>query len=72
MKEHLPSVTTPFPPAIDEENTAAIAQIQAWSREEATEDPQEIRKAEADLRELLFSLNRNRIDSGEHPLFPET
>ncbi len=60
-----------FSSAIDEENAAAIAQIQAWGIEEATDDPEEIRQAGADLKELIFSLNRNRIESGERPLFPE-
>ncbi len=71
VKEHLPIVVTTPAQVIDEENAAAIAQIQAWGREEATDDPEEIRQAEADLKELMFSLNRNRIDSGERSLFPE-
>ncbi len=58
-------------PVIDEENAAAIAQLRAWVREEATDDPEEIRQSEADLNELILNLNRNRIDSGERPLFPE-
>lgn len=70
VKEHLPSVATAPAQAIDEENAAAIAQIQAWGREEATDDPEEIRQSEADLNELILNLNRNRIESGERPLLP--
>ena len=70
VKKHLPFVATTPAPAIDEENAAAIAQIQAWAREEATDDPEEIRQSEADLNELILNLNRNRIESGDRPLLP--
>ncbi len=73
INEHLPPVETVSAapaPAVDEENAAAIAQLQAWAREEATDDPEEIRQSEAELAELLHNLNRNRIESGERPLFP--
>ena len=70
VKEHLPSIAITPAQAIDEENAAAIAQIQAWGREEATDDPEEIRQSEADLSELILNLNRNRIESGERPLLP--
>jgi len=67
-----PTEEAKFYLAIDEENAAAIAQIEAWKKEEASDDPDEIRRAEADLNELILNLNRNRIESGERPLFPET
>ena len=69
VKEHLPPVQIAAS-VRDEENAAAIAQLQAWLKEEATDDPEEIRKAEAEVNELMESLNRNRIESGERPLFP--
>ncbi len=34
-------------------------------------DPEENARAEADLAELHENLNRNRIEAGERPLFPE-
>lgn len=70
VKEHLPSPSAAPAPAIDEENAAAIAQLQAWKKEEASNNPDEIRQAEADLNELILNLNRNRIESGERPLLP--
>ncbi len=48
-------------PGLDKENVAAIAQLQAWRNEEATDDPEEVRRAEAELRELMQGLNRNRL-----------
>ena len=69
VTEHLPPLGTSTP-VIDSENAAAIAQLQAWRKEEATHDPEEIRQAEVELNELMHNLNRNRIESGERPLFP--
>jgi len=61
IQEHLPLAAATALPTVDDENTAAIAQLRAWRKEEATDDPEEIRRAEADLRELMQALNRNRI-----------
>jgi len=49
---------------------SAIAYLQQKLERDATDDPEEIRKAEADVDELIQNLNRNRIDSGERPIFP--
>lgn len=70
VAEHLPTVPTESTPAIDSENAAAIVLLQSWMKEEATDDPEEILQAEEDLNELLQNLNKNRIESGERPLFP--
>jgi hypothetical protein len=69
VKDHLPLVQTVSAPAVSKENTAAIAQLQAWLDEEATDDPGEIRQAEDELRELMQNLNRNRTATGERPVF---
>ncbi len=68
VKEHLPPAE-PTAPAIDEKKAAAIALLESWLAEAPT-DPEEIRQAEADRNEFLQNLNRNRIESGERPLFP--
>lgn len=71
VKENLPPVSAgPEAPQISAKNAAAIAQLQAWKEEEFTDDPEELRQADADLNELLQNLNKNRIESGERPLFP--
>ncbi len=71
VKENLPPVPTGLEvPQISAKNVAAIAQLQAWEEEEFTDDPEELRQADADLNELLQNLNKNRIESGERPLFP--
>ena len=57
-------------PKVSAKNTAAIAYLKQRIAEDATEDPEEIRKADAEVQELMESLNRNRIEAGERPLFP--
>ena len=52
-------------PAIDAENAAAIAMFNQWIAEDATDDPEEIRKADAEVAELRRNLNANRAATGE-------
>ena len=54
----------------DRENAAAIALLQGWMRDEATDDPVVIRQAEIELEELKRKLNANRAETGERLLFP--
>lgn len=69
VEEHLPQVETLSASAADEAATA-IALLESWASEEATNDPEEIREADAALNEFMQNLNRNRVESGESPLFP--
>lgn len=65
------SVYEPETPAkVSTKNAAAIAYLKQRIAEDATEDPEEIRKADAEAQELMENLNRNRIEAGERPLFP--
>ncbi len=56
-------------PKVSAKNDAAIALLESWLAAAPT-DPEEIRKADAELNEFMENLNRNRIESGERPLFP--
>lgn len=69
VKENLPSVPSAPAPTVDAENAAAIALLNSWIAAAPT-DPEEIRKAEAELNEFMQNLNNNRIESGERPLLP--
>jgi hypothetical protein len=69
VKDHLPPPEISLSPPVSQENAAAIAQLQAWLDEEATDDPEVIREAEAELRVLMQNLNKNRIATGERPVF---
>ena len=57
-------------PVIDAENTAAIALLEFWLQEDATDDPEEIRKSEEEYAELKRNLNANRAATGERLIFP--
>lgn len=69
VKENLPPVQPTAAPSADAENAAAIALLESWIAAAPT-DPEEIRQAEAERNEFLNNLNKNRIESGERPLFP--
>ena len=52
-------------PTIDAENAAAIALLNQWIAEDASGDPEEIRKADEEVSELRRNLNANRAATGE-------
>ncbi len=52
-------------PAIDAENAAAIALLNQWIAEDASDDPEEIRKADEEVADLRRNLNANRAATGE-------
>jgi hypothetical protein len=74
VAEHLPTMPvaapTPSAPEISAKNRAAIAMLQGWMAEDATDDPEEIRRAEEELAELKRNLNANRAASAETLVFP--
>ena len=57
-------------PEVSAKNAAAIAYLKQRIAEEATNNSEEIRKADAEVNELMGNLNRNRIEAGERSLFP--
>lgn len=51
-----------------EEPTVAL--LRRWREEDATDDPDEIRRAEVELEELRAALNASRAAAGSRLLFP--
>lgn len=51
--------------------TATMALMQQWLEEDATDDPQEIREAEGELRSFKSKMNSPRKESGARLLYPE-
>lgn len=47
-----------------------IALLRKWRQEDATDDAEEIQRAEAELEELKSALNANREAGGTRLLFP--
>jgi hypothetical protein len=58
-------------PSTTGDHDATIALLQSWIDEDATDDPEKTRQAEADLREFKRNMNAPRKEAGERLLFPE-
>jgi hypothetical protein len=69
VTEYLPPAETEAKPVLSAKNTAALALLKQRIAAEASDDPEEVRKSNAEAAELLLNLNRNRIESGESPIF---
>jgi hypothetical protein len=50
----------PVPPAPPLDNSATLALLQQWAREDASDDPAIIAQAEQELAEFKAALNANR------------
>ncbi len=72
LDEDQEPTTTPneVNPGIDAENAAAIALLKSWREQDATDDPEEIRKAEEELAEFKRNMNANRATTGERLVYP--
>lgn len=55
--------------AADGENAASIALLESWLREDATDDPEEIRKAQEELDEFKRAINAERDRAGARRMF---
>jgi hypothetical protein len=57
-------------PRLDEKAVSLLLYLQERLTNAPT-DPELIRQAETELAELHSNLNKNRLEAGETPLFPE-
>ena len=48
-----------------------IALLQSWLEEDATDDPEELRAADEELREFKRNMNQPRKEAGARLLYPE-
>ncbi|MBV9849162.1 MAG: hypothetical protein JO250_05680 [Armatimonadetes bacterium] len=71
--EESAAAAPPAPPTqeVDSRQDATIALLQSWIAEDATDDPEEIRRAEAELTEFKRCMNAPRKEAGARLLFPE-
>ena len=56
--------------ASGEVDTETLALLEAWAREDATNDPEKLRAARKDLDEFKRAMNENRAATGERILYP--
>src|SRR5581483_10971129 len=59
----------PQTPITDDDPTIAL--LKSWLEEDATDDPEEIRAAEEELREFKRNMNKPRKEAGARLLYPE-
>ncbi len=62
-------VFEPQIPITDDDPTIAL--LKSWLEEDATDDPEEIRQAEEELREFKRNMNANRAATGERIPYPD-
>ena len=58
-----------LPPAPDE-NTASIALLQSWLVEDATDNPDDIQQAQAELDAFKQAINAERERAGARRIYP--
>ena len=51
-------------------DTETLELLEAWAREDATDDPEKLRDAQKELDEFKRAMNENRIACGERILYP--
>lgn len=54
-----------------QQETATMALMRSWLEEDATDDPEELRAAEEELREFKRNMNQPRKEAGARLLYPE-
>jgi hypothetical protein len=62
----LPPKSATAPPVLD--NSETVALLKRWAREDATDDPAAIARAECELAQFKAALNANRPP--DKPVFP--
>ena len=69
VQENLPPAQDETEAQVSARKSAAIALLESWIEAVPT-NPEEARHAEIERNEFLQNLNKNRLESGENPLFP--
>jgi hypothetical protein len=71
MKQPSTSQATPTPPPGPgtDVDTDTLELLAAWRRQDATNDPDQIRAAEQELAEFKKSVDENRVAAGERKLY---
>jgi hypothetical protein len=57
-------------PPIPDENAASIALLQSWLEEDATDNPDDIQHAQAELEAFKQAINTERERAGARRIYP--
>ncbi len=60
----------PEPPETEIREDRTLELLAQWRAEDATDDPAELARRDAELEEFKTQMNASRAASGEEPLFP--
>ena len=68
---HEASAVPPIPPSSNGTiDTATLELLASWKAQDATTDPEQIRKADEEVAEFKKAMNENRAATGARLLFP--
>jgi hypothetical protein len=76
MKQQTTTPEPSFVPPVDAPlatgaiDTETLELLEAWAREDATDDPEELRAAQQELDDFKKAMNENRAACGERILYP--
>ena len=76
MKQQTTTTDAPLGPLVGvllasgEIDTETLELLEAWAREDATEDPDKLSDAQKELDEFKRAMNENRAACGERILYP--
>jgi hypothetical protein len=65
-----PLYEPPLPVSTGSADTATLELLAAWKSEDATTDPEKLRKADEEIAEFKRAMNANRAAAGARLLFP--
>ncbi|MFN7923230.1 MAG: hypothetical protein U0Q16_24225 [Bryobacteraceae bacterium] len=68
--EQTPVTPVAVTPAVGSIDTETLKLLEAWAREEATDDPETLRAAQLELDEFKRAMNKNREACGARILYP--
>jgi hypothetical protein len=66
--ESMPASITPSHDGLVD--TATLELLASWRRQDATDNPEDIRQAERELADFKRAMNEGRAIAGETPLYP--
>jgi hypothetical protein len=58
------------PEALARTSVKTLELLEAWAREDATDDPEKLKDAQKELDEFKKAMNENRAACGERILYP--
>ena len=71
MKQPAPTHPMGEPPStVSSVDTATLELLAAWRADDATSDPEQLRKADEEIAEFKRAMNENRAAVGARLLFP--